>query len=102
MRWRRKRTWTPGTPQASADLEAWADVVDVSRVTDRTAAMANEYLRSYSRMNWVSRGEIGYRVVDMITPEVQPPPPLTLMPLDIAATVLTKRCALQPPVETES
>ena len=77
----------------SRDLREWARVLDVSRLSADTARSAEWYLRKYRRMPWFSRREMSYRLVSAITAQVTPPPPLSINPLDIMATVLSARRA---------
>jgi hypothetical protein len=74
---------------ASPELRAWAEKLDVSRLTDETVRSIEWYLRKYRWMPWFSRGEIGFRLVSIITDQVTPPPPPGISPLDIMATVLS-------------
>jgi hypothetical protein len=105
-RWKRERhaaQLPPLDPDAvSRDLRAWAQVVDVSRLTDDTARSLEWYLRKYRRLPWSSRREMCYRLVSIITAQVTPPPPLSVNPLDIMATVLSVRRAQDPPGKTEA
>jgi hypothetical protein len=105
-RWKRERQTAPQPaldPDAvSRDLRAWAQVLDVSRITDDTARSVEWYLRKYRRLPWFSRREISYRLVSIIAAQVTPPPPLSINPLDIMATVLSARRAQDPPGKTEA
>jgi hypothetical protein len=69
-------------------LLAWAQAVDVSRVTDHTVKAAEDYLRGHSRFPALAGRESGLRLVSLLETQVSPPPPLSLNPTDIAATVL--------------
>jgi hypothetical protein len=72
-------------------LQAWADVVDVSGVTDQVAADIEHFLGSYKRMPWNARREIGFRLVSVVKTQVTPPPSEFIYPLDVLATVRTLR-----------
>jgi hypothetical protein len=72
-------------------LQAWADAVDVSGVTDQVAADIENFLRSYSRMPWYARRELGFRLVAVVSSQVTPPPSEFIFPLDVLATVRAKR-----------
>jgi hypothetical protein len=96
--WRRKAQPAPDAipadqPSADvpADLIAWAQVVDVSRLPDTTVRWSEDYLRRYRHMNLSSSREEGYRLVAVIETHVTPPPPIDAYPLDVIATVLTVR-----------
>ncbi len=83
---------TPAGPQGpSPDLLAWSQVVDVSRVTEHTAKAAEEYLRDYVRMTRLAGREYGLRLVSLLETQISPPPPLSLRPSEIVATVLAVR-----------
>ena len=86
-----ERAWSPRGDQVSPELQAWASVVDISRLSDRTAHRAEHYLRTYRRTNWFARREEAARLISVIASEVEPPPPLSLNPLDVFATVLAMR-----------
>jgi hypothetical protein len=81
----------PGPQGPPPDLLAWAQAVDVSRVTEHTAKAAEEYLRDYLRMTPLAGREFGLRLASLLETQVSPPPPLSLTPSDIAATVLAVR-----------
>ena len=83
---------SPTGPQGPPpDLLAWAQVVDVSRVTEHTAKAAQDYLRDYLRMTPLAGREFGLRLVSLLETQVSPPPPLSVMSSDIAATVMAVR-----------
>ena len=93
--WRRKRQRElalPGLDCAPEDmslpLREWSQALDVSRVTDHTARAAEYYLRKYRRMMPASRQEAEFRLMAMLADQATPPPPLSIQPLDAAATVL--------------
>ena len=93
----------PLDPEAvSPDLRAWAQVLDVSRITDDTARSVEWYLRKYRRLPRFSRREASCRLVSIIAAQVTPPPPLSINPLDIMATVLSVRRAQEPPGKTKT
>lgn len=81
----------PRPPGPAAALLAWARVVDVSGVTEDSAKAAEDYLHDYLRMTPLAGREYGLRLVSLLEPQVSPPPPLSLSPSDIAATVLAVR-----------
>jgi hypothetical protein len=81
----------PGPQDPPPDLLAWAQAVDVSRVTEHTAREAGDYLRDYARTTALAGREYGLRVASLLETQVSPPPPLSLSPSDIAATVLAVR-----------
>jgi hypothetical protein len=83
----------PGVSQDAlpADVLAWAQGVDVSRLPDRTIREAESYLKNYRWMPMGDRQEMGWRLMSVIQSHVNPPPPLDAQPLDVLATVLAAR-----------
>jgi len=81
----------PGQEGPAPDLLAWAQVVDVSRVTDHAVKAAEDYLRDAGRMSALAGREYGLRLVSLLETQVTPPPPLSLRPSDVASTVLAVR-----------
>jgi hypothetical protein len=81
----------PGPDAVRPDLLAWAQEVDVSRLSDRTVHWAEDYLRRYRRMILASSQEEAFRLLSVIETQVSPPPPIGLHPMDVIATVLAVR-----------
>lgn len=83
----------PGVPQDAlpADVVAWAQVVDVSRLPDRTVKEAEYFLKNYRWMPLGDRQELAWRLMAVIQSHVNPPPPLDAQPLDVLATVIAAR-----------
>jgi hypothetical protein len=79
----------PGTVPPS--LLAWAQAVDVSRLSDRTVRQAERYLRGYRHMTLADRKEWGFSLVAAVEAQVSPPPPADAFPADVLATVLAAR-----------
>ena len=80
----------PGPDAVRPDLLAWAQEVDVSRLSDRTVHWAEDYLRRYRRMGLGARQEEAFRLLSVIQAQVSPPP-TGIHPMDVIATVLTVR-----------
>ena len=91
--WRRKAQQdTRSAPRAvPADLVAWAQGVDVSRLSDKTVREAEDYLNKYRHMNLELSQQMGWRVMAAIEAQVTPSPPPFAQPLDVIATVLALR-----------
>jgi hypothetical protein len=87
------QTPAPGASQDAlpADVLAWAQVVDVSQLPDRTVREAEYYLKNYRRMPLGDSQELGWRLMSVVQSHVNPPPPLDAAPLDVLATVLAVR-----------
>lgn len=83
----------PGVSQDAlpADVLAWAQVVDVSRLPDATVREAEYYLKNYRWIPMGDRQELGWRVMAVVQSHVIPPPPLDAQPLDVLATVIAAR-----------
>jgi hypothetical protein len=75
----------------SPDLLAWAQAVDATQLSEKTAKQAERYLRDYRHMNFLARREYGLRLRTAVEYQVRPPPPASIAALDIAATVLSAR-----------
>ena len=73
------------------DLLAWAQVVDTSGLSDQTAKHAERYLRDYRKMDFMTRREVAFNLRAAIAAQVSPPPPQTVAPPDVIATVLSVR-----------
>jgi hypothetical protein len=91
--WRRKAQQdTRNAPRAvPTDLVAWAQGVDVSRLSDKTVQDAEDYLKGYRYMNLDLSQQMGWRVIAAVEAQVTPPPPADAQPLDVIATVLELR-----------
>lgn len=91
--WRRKaqQDTRDAQPAVPADLVAWAQEVDVSRLSDQTVQDAEDYLKGYRYMNLDLSQQMGWRVIAAVETQVTPPPPADAQPLDVIATVLELR-----------
>jgi hypothetical protein len=81
----------PGPDAVRPDLLAWAQEVDVSRLSDRTVHWAEDYLRRYRRMTLGASQEEAFRLLSVIQAQVSLPPPIGIHPMDVIATVLAVR-----------
>jgi hypothetical protein len=75
----------------SLGLAAWAEAVDASRLSERTAKAAERFVRDYRKMNYLARREGGLRLRSAIEAQVSPGPPATIAALDVCATVVAAR-----------
>ena len=91
--WRRKaqQDTRNAQPAVPADLVAWAQEVDVSRLSDQTVRDAEDYLKGYRYMNLDLSQQMGWRVIAAVETQVTPSPPADAQPLDVIATVLELR-----------
>jgi hypothetical protein len=81
----------PDPDTVRPDLLAWAQVVDVSGLSDKTVRWAEDYLRRHRHMTLGTSQEEGFRLMSVIEPQITPPPPVSVHPLDAIATVLAVR-----------
>ena len=81
----------PDPDTVRPDLLAWAQVVDVARLSDKTVRWAEDYLRRYRRMTLRRSQEEAFRLMSVIEAQVSPPPPVGIHPMDVIATVLAVR-----------
>ena len=84
-------TGQPAPAAVPPSLLAWAQAVDVSRLSGRTVRQVERYLRGYRHMPLSDRKEYGFILVDAVEAQVSPPPPVDAHPLDVLATVLAAR-----------
>ena len=84
-------TGKPVPDAVPPDLVAWAQVVDVSRLSDRTIRAVEGYLRGYRHMTLAASQEEGFRLLAAVEAQVSPPAPADAQPLDVLATVLAAR-----------
>ena len=84
-------TGQPAPEAVPPSLLAWAQAVDVSRLSDKTVRKMERYLRGYRHMTLAASQEEGFRLRAAVEAQVSPPPPVNAFPLDILATVLAVR-----------
>lgn len=105
MPWRRQTAPSPDPgsspgPSRNPDpvspaLLAWAQALDVTALSDKTAEDAERFLQSYRRMPLHVRREIALRLRAAIAAQVNPVPPPTVGNMDVIATVLSARRRLR-------
>jgi hypothetical protein len=94
MPWRRETAPDPrpDPDQASPELLAWAEALDVSSLSAKTAKAAERFLRDYRHMTTLgARREGALRLRAAIEAQVSPPPPATVSSMDVIATVISAR-----------
>lgn len=72
-------------------LSGWAQVAELSRLSDRDAEAAGSYLRRLRDLHPAARQEIGTRLAATIAAQVSPPPPPGTPPYAYLAAVLAVR-----------
>ena len=71
--WRRKAQQDTRNAQPAAvpaDFVAWAQEVDVSRLSDKTVRDAEDYLKMYRHMNLDLSQQMGWRVIAAVKAQV--------------------------------
>ena len=84
-------TGQPAPEAVPPDLLAWAQAVDVSRLSDRTVRQVERYLRGYRHMTLDLRQQEAFRLRAAVEAQVSPPPPVDAHSMDVLATVLAVR-----------
>ncbi len=72
-------------------LAGWAAHLEVSRLSDPSAAAAGSYLRRYFTLRPEARGQLGARLAADVAAQVSPPPPAGTPPEALLAAVLAVR-----------
>jgi uncharacterized RDD family membrane protein YckC len=72
-------------------LLGWAQYLEVSRLSDHTAAAANSFLRRYYDLRPAAREQLGMQLAAAVSAQVSPPPPPGTEPAAYLAAVLTVR-----------
>ena len=72
-------------------LLEWSAHLEVSRLSDQTAATVSSYLRRYNALGPAARAEIGARLAATVAAHVSPPPPPGTPAEAYLAAVLTVR-----------
>jgi acyl-CoA reductase-like NAD-dependent aldehyde dehydrogenase len=95
MPWRRQTAPRPKPARnpdpVSPELLAWANALDATLLSEKTAQDAERFLQTYRRMPLSTRREIAYRLRSAIEDQISPTPPPTVGSMDVIATVLSAR-----------
>jgi len=85
----------PDLPPALAvippPLLGWAQVAEISRLSDQNAEAASSYLRRLYELRPAARDELGLRIATAVASQVSPPPPQGTPPAAYLAAVLAIR-----------
>jgi uncharacterized RDD family membrane protein YckC len=85
----------PDLPPALAvvppPLLGWAQVAEISRLSDQNAEAASSYLRRLYELRPAARDELGLRIATAVASQVSPPPPPGTPPAAYLAAVLAIR-----------
>jgi uncharacterized RDD family membrane protein YckC len=74
-------------------LAAWAEVLQVARLSDQTADAAGSYLRRFAELSPQARDALGIQLANAVAAEVSPLPPAGTPPAAYLAAVLAVRRA---------
>src|SRR5215472_12052909 len=72
-------------------LIGWAQHLELSRLSDQTAAAANSYLRRYYDLRPAAREQLGMQLASAVAAQVSPPPPPGTEAAAFLAAVLAVR-----------
>jgi uncharacterized RDD family membrane protein YckC len=72
-------------------LAGWAQVLELSRLSDQDAEAASSYLRRFRDLRPAARDELGLRLAGAVAGQVSPPPPPGTPPAAFLAAVLAVR-----------
>ena len=72
-------------------LAAWADVLQVARLSDQTAEAAGSYLRRFAELSPQARDALGIQLANAVAAEVSPLPPPGTPPTAYLSAVLAVR-----------
>lgn len=72
-------------------LLPWAQHLELSRLSDQTAAAANGFLRRYYQLRPAAREQLGMQLASAVAAQVSPPPPPGTDPPSFLAAVLAVR-----------
>jgi uncharacterized RDD family membrane protein YckC len=71
----RRRDLSGGFAVVPPPLAAWAQNLEVSRLSDHTAAAASSYLRRFNDLRPAARDELGWQLASVVAAQVSPAPP---------------------------
>jgi uncharacterized RDD family membrane protein YckC len=87
----RRKDLPPVFAVVPAPLAGWAQVLELSRLSDQIAEAAGSYLRRYRDLRPEARAELGLRLATAVAAQVSPPPPPGTPPAAYLAAVLAVR-----------
>jgi uncharacterized RDD family membrane protein YckC len=87
----RRPDLAPGFTVIPPPLLGWAQYLEVSRLSDQTAAAANSFLRRYYDLRPAAREQLGMQLASAVAAQVSPPPPPGTDAASFLAAVLAVR-----------
>ena len=87
----RRKNLPPEFAVVAPPLAGWAEVLELSRLSDQDAEAASSYLRRFRDLRPAARQELGLRLAGAVAAQVSPPPPTGTPPTAYLAAVLAVR-----------
>jgi len=81
----------PALAAVPPPLLGWAQVAEISRLSDQNAEAASSYLRRLYELRPAARDDLGLRIATAVASQVSPPPPPGTPPAAYLAAVLAIR-----------
>jgi uncharacterized RDD family membrane protein YckC len=87
----RRTPLPPWLAQVPGPLLGWAQVAEISGLSDQNAEAAGSYLRRFNELSPQARTDLGVRIASAVAAQVSPPPPPGTPPDAYLAAVLAIR-----------
>jgi uncharacterized RDD family membrane protein YckC len=87
----RRTPLPPWLSQVPGPLLGWAQVAEISGLSDQNAEAAGSYLRRFNELSPQARTDLGVRIASAVAAQVSPPPPPGTPPDAYLAAVLAIR-----------
>ncbi|MGI9006170.1 MAG: RDD family protein [Streptosporangiaceae bacterium] len=87
----RRPELAPAFTMVPPPLAGWAAYLELSRISDQTAAAASSYLRRYYDLRSPAREQLGLQLAATVAAQVSPPPPPGTDPAAYLSAVLAVR-----------
>jgi uncharacterized RDD family membrane protein YckC len=86
-----RRSLPPAFAAVPPPLAGWAELLQVSGLSDHTAEAAGSYLRRFSELSPQARDSLGVQLANAVAEQVSPPPPAGTPPTAYLSAVLAVR-----------
>jgi uncharacterized RDD family membrane protein YckC len=86
-----RRSLPPAFAAVPPPLAGWAELLQVSKLSDHTAEAAGSYLRRFSELSPQARDSLGVQLANAVAEQVSPPPPAGTPPTAYLSAVLAVR-----------
>jgi len=87
----RRADLAPAFTVVPPELAGWAQHLELSGLSDQTAAAASSYLRRFYQLLPTARDQLGFQLASAVAAQVSPPPPQGTPPAAFLSAVLTVR-----------